>query len=222
MGWVRDTTGRFHRRPYYQQSFLDQRCERLIFDFLRLLYGQITIPVPNGALIKLVERDAGDLNLYAELPEGVLGVTYFDPPRKPRVRIAGTLFHDARRLHRLRFTLAHEYAHVVIHAPLYLRAGAARREHHECTDSQIDASAPSVDWMEWQASYAAGALLMPATRLRAVVNACLPAGIRPPLPADGLVARDLQQRASEAFLVSADAAGVRLAQLGYFRIRPTR
>jgi hypothetical protein len=91
--------------------------------FLSRLYGQVTVPVPSGALIKLVEHDAADLDLYAQLPEGVLSVTHFDPPRKPRVQIARTLFEDARRMHRLRFTLAHEYAHVVIHAPLYLRAG---------------------------------------------------------------------------------------------------
>ena len=175
MGWVKDTTGRFPRRPYYQQSFLDRRCERLIVTFLKRLYGQVTIPVPGGALIKLVERDAADLDLYAQLPDGVLGVTHFDPPRKPRVQIARTLFEDGRRVHRLRFTLAHEYAHVVIHAPLYLRAGLARRKGHPCTDTNIDASVTPVDWMEWQASYAAGALLMPISRLEALIAACLPA-----------------------------------------------
>ena len=39
MEWVRDTTGRFSRRPYYQQTYLDQQCERLLFDFLNDLYG---------------------------------------------------------------------------------------------------------------------------------------------------------------------------------------
>jgi hypothetical protein len=215
VGWVKDNTSRFLRRPYYQQSFLDQRCQRLIVTFLTRLYGQVTIPVPSGALIKLVERDAADLDLYAELPEGVLGVTHFDPPRKPRVQIARTLFEDARRLHRWRFTLAHEYAHVAIHAPLYLRAGLARREDHPCTDPEIDASPTRIDWMEWQASYAAGALLMPISRLRALITACLPGDLPAPLPADEPAGRDLQQRASEAFMVSPDAAAVRLAQLGY-------
>jgi hypothetical protein len=219
MGWVRDNTGRFSRRPYYQQSFLDRRCERLICEFLQSLYGQVTIPVPNGALIKLVERDARDLNLYAQLPEGVLGVTYFDPPRKPQVRIARSLFEDTRRLHRLRFTLAHEYAHVVLHAPLYLKLGSAAREDHQCTTTQIEPLA-AVDWMEWQASYAAGALLMPASRLRALVDACRPSRLgRPPAIRESL-ANNLQQRTSEAFLVSTDAARVRLTQLGYLSDRP--
>ena len=39
------------------------------------LYGQVTIPVPSGALIKMVERDANDLDLYAHLPEGVVVVS---------------------------------------------------------------------------------------------------------------------------------------------------
>ena len=56
MGWVKDNTGRFLRRPSYQQSFLDRRCERLIITFLIRLYGRVTIPVPSGALIKLLEH----------------------------------------------------------------------------------------------------------------------------------------------------------------------
>ena len=71
--------------------------------------------------------------------------------------------------------LAHEYAHVVILAPLYLRAGFTRRDEHPYTDTEIDASVTQVDWMEWQASYAAGALLMPISRLEALITACLPA-----------------------------------------------
>jgi hypothetical protein len=63
----------------HQQSFLDRRCERLIVTFLSRLYGQVTVPVPSGALIRLVERDAADLDLYAQLPEAALGVTHFDP-----------------------------------------------------------------------------------------------------------------------------------------------
>jgi hypothetical protein len=88
--WIRDSTGRFRRRPWYTQAYLDQRCEQILFEFLYELYGQITIPVPTGALIKLIERDARELNLYADLTkveEGLLGVTFFEPPGKPEVRI---------------------------------------------------------------------------------------------------------------------------------------
>jgi hypothetical protein len=44
MDWIRDTTGRFSHRPHYEQIYLDENCERLIFDFLNDLYGQITLP----------------------------------------------------------------------------------------------------------------------------------------------------------------------------------
>ena len=124
-------------------------------------------------MIKLIERDAKELNVYADLAEGIHGVTYFDPPRKPKVRIARELFTESWRVHRLRFTLAHEYAHVRIHAPLYNSAGIAKSEDHKCKDQEIEPSDHKVDWMEWQAGYAAGALLMPVSRLKLAVEACL-------------------------------------------------
>jgi len=57
--WIPDTTGRFRHRPWYTQAYLDERCEQLLFEFLTQLYGQITVPVPTGALIKLIERRPG-------------------------------------------------------------------------------------------------------------------------------------------------------------------
>ena len=66
----------------------------------------MTIPVPNGALLKLIERDAKELSVYADLAEGIHGVTYFDPPRKPKVRIARGLFTESWRVHRL---VAHSF-----------------------------------------------------------------------------------------------------------------
>jgi hypothetical protein len=73
----------------------------------------------------------------------------------------------------------------------------------------VDASATRVDWMEWQASYAAGALLMPISRLETLIAACLRSNLPAPMSADGPAGRDL------AFMVSPDAAAVRLAQLGH-------
>ena len=124
--WIHDTTGRFSRRPWYPQAYLDEKCEQILFEFLNELYGQITVPVPTGALIKLIERDARELKLYADLTqveEGLLGVTFFDPPQKAEVRIAGKLYTDPHGAHLLRFTLAHEYIHVQVHDPLLSAAG---------------------------------------------------------------------------------------------------
>jgi hypothetical protein len=223
--WTRDATGRFSRRPWYTQAYLDERCEQILSEFLNQLYGQVTIPVPTGALIKLIERDARELNLYADLSkveEGLLGVTFFDPPRKPEVRIARALHEDAKGAHRFRFTLAHEYMHVRIHNPLYQEAAIAKRQEQRCTGDETLGLKPKVDWMEWQANYAGAALLMPISRLRPVVDACLGKGASTTLAADSSKAADLKQRVSEAFLVSADAAGVRLIQLGYLTDQPTQ
>jgi hypothetical protein len=116
--WVRDTTGRFSRRPWYTQAYLDERAEQILFEFLNDLYGQVTIPVPTGALIKLIERDALEVNLYSDLTkveQGLWGVTFFEPPKKPEVRIAGKLYRDPNGAHPVRFTPAHEYIHVYVH-----------------------------------------------------------------------------------------------------------
>jgi Zn-dependent peptidase ImmA (M78 family) len=142
-------------------------------------------------------------------------VTYFEPPEKPRVLIARQLFEDSRRVHRLRYTLAHEYVHVRIHAPLYARAGSAKREDHKCRGDEIEPAERRVDWMEWQANYAAGALLMPVTRVELAVEACLGKGGNFPLDAGSPEGNDLKQRVSEAFMVSQEAAAVRLSQLRY-------
>lgn len=217
--WIHDTTGRFRRRPWYPQAYLDEKCEQILFEFLTELYDQITVPVPTGALIKLIERDAKELKLYADLTkveEGLLGVTFFDPPAKPEVRIAGKLYRDPNGAHLLRFTLAHEYMHVQVHDPLYQRAGSAKRREQRCTADETLAFKPKVDWMEWQANYAGAALLMPITRIRLLVEGCLGKGGVTPLPVESIEATDLKQRVSEAFDVSA-AAGVRLIQLGYLR-----
>ena len=74
--------------------------------------------------------------------------------------------------------------------------------------------------MEWQANYAGAALLMPLSRLKLVVEANLGKSGVAPLPAESPRATDLKQRVSEAFDVSAAAAGVRLIQLGYLETPP--
>ncbi|MGO9267834.1 MAG: hypothetical protein ACLQBA_23590 [Candidatus Binataceae bacterium] len=52
--WISDPTGRFQRRPYFLLEDLDRRCERVITRFTTSLYGFPAIPVPTGALIKLL------------------------------------------------------------------------------------------------------------------------------------------------------------------------
>ncbi len=182
--WVRDDTGRFNCRPWYTQAYLDQRCEQILFDFLNDLYGHITVPVPTGALTKLIERDAKELNLHADLTqleEGIIwGVTDFIPPERPIVSIDGRLYRDPHAAHLFRFTLAHEYLHVRVHGPLYQQGGIARRQAHRCAVDETLAFKPKVDWMEWHANYGAGAVLMPVSRLRMTAAVCVSAGEKIP------------------------------------------
>jgi hypothetical protein len=218
--WVRDNTGRFERRPWYTEAYLDRCCEQVLFEFLNHLYGQVTIPVPTAAIIKLIERDAKPpLNLYADLSkveEHIWGVTFFRPPEKPEVRIARKLYRDPHASHLLRFTLAHEFLHVLLHNPLYQQSGRANRGEQHCEIDERLGLRPKVDWMEWHSNYGAGALLMPASRVKLLVEAYLRAASgSPPVSVDSRPSLDLTQRVAEAFDVSQQAAAVRLVQLGY-------
>jgi hypothetical protein len=67
MKLVPDRTGRFRQRPHYEIDELEQLCERTLTEFLTEVYGQALIPVPTEALTILIERDAADLDLYADL-----------------------------------------------------------------------------------------------------------------------------------------------------------
>jgi hypothetical protein len=119
--YIRDTTGRFAERPYYKPEELDQECESIMVGFLRSIYREVKFPVATEDLKKLIERDADDLDCYADLSEygaDVEGVTEFYPGRKPVVKIAAELTEDARRENRLRTTLTHEHGHVHFHAYL--------------------------------------------------------------------------------------------------------
>ncbi len=69
---------------------------------------------------------------------------------------------DPRYDNRLRMTLGHEYGHVWFDAPLWRKSGADRPDEPQWTchrDRIVDA--PQDDWMEFQAAYIGGALLMP-------------------------------------------------------------
>nr|WP_246204517.1 ImmA/IrrE family metallo-endopeptidase [Devosia marina] len=170
----------------------------------------------------MIERHVGDLDVYADLSEDgpeVEGVTLFAAQRKPDVAIAERLTSDDRRSNRFRTTLAHELGHVALHDPLYQEKLAmgdlfavVAEERLICKrDTMVDA--PMTDWMEWQACYFSGALLMPR---RAIIDLAKEHG-------DGITGAprygtekgaNLVADAMDRFLVSHDAARVRLSVLG--------
>ena len=226
MKYVRDTTGRFAQRPHYEQAELDDECEGIITQFMRERYGGLDFPLPTEALKVLIERDASDLDLYADLTgegEEVEGLTVFIPNEKPKVRISKELTEQEHREHRLRTTLAHEYGHVKFHGYLFdlehgspsIFAGSPQMVVTKCKRDTI-LNAPRYDWMEWQAGYMCGALLMPISPFRRDVLDFRKGNRLQQDIVDGTPeAVDLIGKLAEKYDVSRDAGRVRLLKLGH-------
>lgn len=169
MKWVPDKTGRFAKRPHYLPEDLDAECERVIRTFLQEKYGNIEFPVKTDDLTLLIEQKA-NLDSFANLSgeEGdVEGVTEFALGKRPVVRIASSL--QAPYLeNRLRTTLTHEFGHVHFHQfmfevetrPRSLFGDDGKTVANKCKRENI-VGASETDWMEWQAGYVCGAILMP-------------------------------------------------------------
>ncbi len=223
--YVRDQTGRFQQRPHYKPEELDRECESLITGFLKNLHGEARYPVDTEDLKTLIERDAETLDIYADLSvygSEVEGVTEFHPGRKPSVKIASLLTEDGRRENRLRTTLTHEYGHVRFHSYLFeveppqmdlLRQQPNRNKIVCKRDSMINAA--QNDWMEWQAGYICGALLMPKTLLVGVCRTYSDQHrLYGPISLQSDHGSALIGSVTTAFKVSNDAARVRLLKLG--------
>ena len=224
MKWVRDNTRRFQHRPYYAQHEIDVQCEDIVSRFLKSKEGPPSYPISTDDLTVMIEQGVSTLDLYANLSaEGpdIEGLSEFRRGSKPSVRIARYLSEQPSRENRLRSTLAHEYGHVIFHTFLWMMQGdgqplkARRRRAPRCQRSRIIV-APQSDWMEWQAGYAGGALLMPITHLKELVADSLHEwGLFRRVEADTDRHKELVERISEAFGVSKDAAKTRLHKLGY-------
>lgn len=226
MRYVKDITGRFAMRPHYEPAELDQGCEKILADFFG---GRVPTPIDTDSLASLIERDTSDFDPGADLSRygaDVEGVTEFLPHKKPRVRIVAELAYDEVRQNRYRTTLTHEYGHVHFHSHLF----ATETQSGDLFSSPTPKSAEQVckrdgilnarktDWMEWQAGYVCGALLMPVTTLRRIV-----AGYQEQHKLFGSVpdrtehAYRLVGTIRTEFQVSADAARIRLIQLAHIQ-----
>ncbi len=225
MKYVPDSTSRFRfdQRPHYEPAELDELCERTILDFMNERCGGTCLPVPTDILTKLIERDTQDFDLYADLADigqGVEGFTDFYPDQKPVVMITEKLSLHKWQESRLRTTLAHEYGHVLLHAPLFNTASPCK----PCAGIPfrslpqrrgIDPSKGN-DWMEWQAWYAARGILMPVTLVKREVMAyCQRYGAAHPICICTGHARDLIHKIAKVFAVSEDVAKIRLQRLNW-------
>jgi Zn-dependent peptidase ImmA (M78 family) len=225
MKWVRDKTGRFAQRPHYLPDELDIECERVILAFLNKKYGKVEFPIKTDDLTVLIEEQA-DLDGYANLSgegQGVEGMTEFQSDKRPLVKITDGL--NAPHLeNRLRTTLTHEYGHVHFHRFLFEEPpgrpdslfGAPRiAQGNKCHRDTIIAASER-DWMEWQAGYACGALLMPVGALMDTVQRFRQDHLLPytnlSLQSDD--GRKLITTVAADFQTSSDAARVRLLKKG--------
>jgi Zn-dependent peptidase ImmA (M78 family) len=157
----------------------------------------------------------------------VEGVTEFRRGEKPTVKISSRLTENRSLVNRLRTTLTHEFGHVHFHdqmfqvetkpaslfdeifveeEPVHVHANRCKRETVVSLDKR--------DWMEWQAGFVCGAILMPVTSLIATVREfrrvnCLElSSIAEKSPAGA----ELITLVAKEYLTSRDAARIRLLQ----------
>lgn len=227
MRMILDVTRRLHKRPHYTQEELDEISENAVTSYLTDKHGNALFPVSTDDLASLIEVHAEDLDLYADLSQlgsDVEGVTLFNPDGKPSIRIAARLS-EAKRENRLRTTLAHELGHALLHNILFKRCtGPGLFDDEEVEIDRVQAckegnmlNAGQSDWMEWQAGYVSGAILMPATHVRLVIAHRFPNYIRGGLAACGDLFEAMVQEVQSAFQVSSEAARARLLKLQVVR-----
>ncbi len=222
MRWYRDDTGRFDQRPHYEPIEIDRECEALLAEFRKELGLTASEMIDTDDITRLIERHVHDLDVYADLsgdgPQ-VEGVTLFVPGRSPSVQISATLSEDDRRSNRFRTTLTHELGHVRLHDHLFQVKLATGDLFAKALDNRIVCKrdsmveAPQRDWMEWQACYFSGAMLMPRRAMIAMAKERAN-GVSGPPPVDSDDAQALIATTVERFQVSRDAARVRLSVLG--------
>ena len=110
MKLLRDPLGRPIKRLYFKTEELDEQCERIIAEFMDQHSGGFRLPIPTDDIIRMIEAEANDLDLYADLSENVDGYTDYFTDRNPDVKISERLA-PSRYENRLRMTLGHEYGH---------------------------------------------------------------------------------------------------------------
>lgn len=192
--------------------------------FLRKKHGDVQFPISTDDLHVLIEQQDASLDAYADLSafgEDVEGVTEFFPDKGPMVSISERLANDGRRENRLRTTLTHEFGHVYFHRYLWAEKFISGRlferkslENKAICKRDTILNASQYDWMEWQAGFVSGAILMPASHVRRLVtDYCQPRGLHGAVYVGSDHGRALVGAIMEQFTVSEDAARIRLLKL---------
>jgi Zn-dependent peptidase ImmA (M78 family) len=219
--------GIFYSRPYYSTNCMEEMSAEA------LAKAGIADDEPSEIPIEDVLEDCmGIAAEYSPLPADVMGCATFYPEGLAMVEIHENLSATGDDLtldRRRRATIAHELGHGLAHTHLYVQRFAFDREqadydpsllqraHIACRTSDIrevgnkPAGGSSYSWIEWQANYLMGALIVPRRALlrhlevwtgpqNGVCSPRLPASAR----------AEAQESVAETFHVSRQLAGIRL------------
>ena len=196
---------------------------------------------PVTDLERLIEGHLkAQLDQYAQLPEGVLGVTQFDARRRPVVSISSALTEAAEedplrpgQVGRWRATLAHEASHIFLHRYLFdpdmasltgrrpdhtVAGGAAvmrclHRDVNDVSTQDWGRVSQRRDWREVQANRGMAALLMPGRTFKDVAfDQITKLGLNS-LSSGPASADTLAAAIADVFQVSKQAALIRLGTL---------
>ena len=218
MRWIRDQVVE-PRRPWYEAGEIERIVATKVYAFQGASAAVLNLEA-------FAERACGvALDQHAVLPDRVLGVTVFGSRARPHILINRALTEAADRrgapleaIGRWRATLAHEIGHVLLHRGLYLHHGDqielfGRDEQTGTAEVQChrsDLVAGATHWREVQANTAMAALLMPSDRFAAAF------GRRLNIVAQrgDSAARSLIRGLAEEFMVSRQAALIRISELG--------
>lgn len=211
------------RRIWYRADEIERVCARALLSAGLWPEG----PRSDVDIEALVENHLGALVDYGvDLPAEVLGYTEFGATRKIAVNRALT---DAATrddstgaaIGRWRATIAHEAAHVLLHAQLFDRSvgtpGRPNERPIRCPRRSLEAPEPRSDWREVQANMGMASLLMPRELFDREATTAFEVRGRyiPPVSANIAWVESVVTVLADRFLVSRQAARIRLAVLGY-------
>jgi len=222
MKWISDPTRRFARRPLYDRDEMEYVCQDLVERYFRDRNLQVAYPLSTETLELIVESLTCDYDSACDLlflGEDVEGATEFSLRARPKVFVSDQLLAPNMNKRR-RMTIAHELGHVHLHDVLYkfestLELFSETKEGVPaiCKRESIQRSG---DWMEWQAGYAGGAILMPRHHTKRRVEALAQAGMtKIPSITNSPESRVMIADVASYFEISEEASRIRLLQLGY-------
>ena len=169
--------GIFYDRPFFTLNRLEEIAAQALDK------AGCTDSDPGEIPIEDVLEECLGLGIdYSPLSEDVMGCAHFEPEGLVKVEIHESLSlcgHDPTLDRRRRSTIAHELGHGLVHTPLYRQRFEFERQQadfdpaqpqharHACRTTDIrevghqQNNGNSFCWLEWQANFLMGALLVP-------------------------------------------------------------